>query len=47
MNKVQIAALMLAAIGVYSFISGKSGVDTASLINTWAPIAAAAYLMFA
>ncbi len=45
MNKVQIAALALALAGVYSFMQGRKGVDTASIIQTWAPIAAAAYLL--
>jgi hypothetical protein len=47
MKKVEIAALVLAAVGVYSMFKGKMGTDMDSLIQSWAPLAVAAYMMFA
>jgi hypothetical protein len=44
MSKSQIAALVLAIVGGYSFMNGKKGTDTSSIIGTWAPLAVAAYV---
>jgi hypothetical protein len=46
MKKIEVAALVLAAVGVYSMFKGRMGTDTDSLIQSWAPLVVAAYLMF-
>ena len=46
MSKTQIAALVCAAVGIYSFMQGKKGTDVGSLIQTWVPLAAAGYVFF-
>lgn len=46
MSKSRLAAFVLVAMGIYSFMQGQKGTDTPSLINTWAPIATAAYVFF-
>lgn len=48
MSKVQTAALILAAIGVYSYMSGKTAFTMAGgLMSTYLPLGAAAYLWLA
>jgi hypothetical protein len=46
MSKVQQAALLLAVVGIYSFTQGRKGADVASILQTWLPIAGAAYFAF-
>ena len=46
MSKSQIAGVVLAAVGLYSLMQGKKGADIASLIGTWAPLGAAAWVFF-
>lgn len=46
MTKVQQAALVLAVVGIYSFTQGRKTADVASILQTWLPLAGAAYFAF-
>lgn len=47
MSKTQIAGIALAAVGLYGLWNGKTGTDTTSIVQTWVPLLAAAYVFFA
>jgi hypothetical protein len=47
MKPIHIAAAILAVVGLYSLMQGRKGTDMPSIIETWLPIAGAAYFFFA
>jgi len=46
MKKEEIAALVLTIVGIYGYSTGKTGMTTDAIVQTWGPLAVAGYIFF-